>query len=145
MRCTKLTLAFVILGVIAWVPCDAGEYTDQVRLQLGAIRAAAERKGWQETHAERYKSLREGEALTFGITLRANTAYKIIGACDNDCTDLDFYLYDENNNEISRDASADSMPIATVTPEWTGRFKLKVKMFACRSDPCFMGVSIVGR
>ena len=145
MKYSKLMLVAVFLRVLAFDSCFAGEYTDQVKAQIRLIRIAAESEGWRETHEPKYDSLRVGEYSTYNVTLRANMKYKLLGFCDNDCNDLDIFLYDENGNEISRDTSTDSMPVADVAPKWTGQFKVKVKMYACRRNPCFLGVSIIGK
>lgn len=58
---------------------------------------------------------------------------------------MSIILLDENDREISRDTTADDLPIVNVTPMWTGRFKLKVRMYSCRPSPCAYGVSVLGK
>ncbi len=122
-----------------------GEYTDQVKVQLGLIKLVGLAEGWEETHNDKFDRLDEGDSDLFSFTLRKGKSYKIITACDNDCSDIDLILYDENDNEISRDTSTDSLPIVDVRPKWTGKFKLKVRMYSCSNNPCYYGIAILGR
>ena len=40
--------------------------------------------------------------------------------------DLDIKVYDENGNLITKDTASDGAPEVSWTPEWTGRFTIKV-------------------
>lgn len=41
-------------------------------------------------------------------------------------TDLDLYIYDENNNLIDSDTDLSDQCVCSFTPSWTGRFYMKV-------------------
>jgi hypothetical protein len=85
--------------------------------------------------------LNDGTYRVHNVTLRADVEYTFVGACDRDCSDLDLQLYDENGNLIDEDLLSDDVPVVTVTPSWTGRFRVKVIMADCSISPC--GYAIV--
>jgi hypothetical protein len=142
------TLSMMITGLMGLsisASILGGEYTDQVRVQLALIKLVGVADGWEETHNDKFDKLNNGQSDSFSFTLRKGTSYKVVSVCDNDCSDLDLTLYDENNNEISKDTSTDSMPIVEVSPKRTGKFSLEVKMYSCNSNPCYYGISILGK
>lgn len=139
-----LTSAAVI-GLSSAMTSYADEYTSQVHTQLASVKIVSAFEGWEETHNDYYEALDQGDSESFELTLRRGTSYKIVSACDSDCNDIDLALYDENDNLISRDEGVDDFPVVDVTPRWSGRFTLKVKMYSCSSEPCHYAVSVLGQ
>ncbi len=123
----------------------AGEYHDQVKAQLGLVKLVGLSNGWEETHNDKIDKLDEGERDSFSFTLRKGMEYKVLSVCDADCSDIDLVLYDENDEKVGSDLKDDGMPIIEVAPKWTGEFTLKVKMFSCKTNPCYYGISILGK
>ncbi len=70
---------------------------------------------------------------------------RYFAVCDNDCEDLDLYVYDGNNNEIARDWGQDDYPVLTILPLVTGLFKVKVVMYNCVINPCKFGLAVFGK
>ena len=89
--------------------------------------------------------LAQGQREGSGIRLDSGVEYKIVGVCDSNCRDLDLFLYDENGNQVSRDASNDSLPIVTVTPRWDDRFLLRASMARCSKAKCGYAVRVFSR
>jgi hypothetical protein len=85
--------------------------------------------------------LEHGYSRVHNVTLRSGVEYTFVGACDRDCSDLDLQLYDQNGNLIDEDLLRDDVPVVSVTPKWTGPFRVKVIMAACSISPC--GYTIV--
>ncbi|POZ50884.1 hypothetical protein [Methylovulum psychrotolerans] len=138
-------IVVILIGLSVSKATLGGEYIDQVKLQLAMIKLTVLSEGWKETHDAKFDRLDEGDSDSFSFNLRKGNSYKIVSVCDKDCSDLDLALYDENGNKISKDAGIDSMPVVEATPKWTGNFSLKVKMYSCKSNPCYFGISILGR
>ena len=63
---------------------------------------------------------------TWNLDLTAGVSYAIVVDGDGD-TDLDAFLYDENDNLIDSDADDTDTCILRVTPRWSGSFELRVK------------------
>lgn len=120
-------------------------YVREIRLQLGFVEAAMEADGFAKTHDYKIEKLRGDGTDTFRITLNRNVKYRIVAVCDRDCGDIDLRLFDENNNEVAKDTARDDTPMVTITPKWTGRFRIHVRMYDCRVSPCYYGIGTFGR
>ena len=81
-------------------------------------------------------SLDTDQRSTWTLPLRAGQQYKIFGVCDQDCEDLDLYLYDQLGNLVVKDTSPNSTPALTITPRYTENYKLEVSMYSCSYEPC---------
>ena len=121
------------------------EWVAQVRRQLQQYGQAVEGRGYSMTHRIYTGSLDQGNNEMVSLTLEAGTQYQIMGACDNDCTDLDFVLYDSNGNELDSDLQTDDYPVVSVTPRRTGTYSVKVIMATCSREPCRYGVGVFGK
>ena len=62
----------------------------------------------------------------YDVTLRRGETFYIYVSGDGD-TDLDLYIYDENGNLIDSDLEIRDSCLCSVTPKWTGKFKVKIK------------------
>lgn len=65
---------------------------------------------------------------TWSLSLKSHNEYTIYVFGDDD-TDIDTWLYDENDNLIDKDVDETSCCILTVTPKWSGDFELKIKNY----------------
>lgn len=120
------------------------EYEDQVILQLNAMADVLAESDFTSTHDYVVEELNGNAEDAFSVTLDEGVTYLIASVCDEDCSDVDIKLYDENDNLISLDESTDDVPIAEVTPAWTGEFTIEVHMYECTADPCFYGIGVFG-
>jgi hypothetical protein len=76
------------------------------------------------------------------MSLPGGNTYKIIGACDADCSDLDIEIY-EGEKVIVRDVLVDDVPIVTFNVASTSQIRIKVLMASCSADPCFFGIVVL--
>lgn len=60
------------------------------------------------------------------VRLEGRRSYVFVAATDDNIEDLDILIFDENGNEVARDQDNDNTPMVTVTPAWTGSFKIVV-------------------
>ena len=127
---------------------ESPDYLAQVKAQLDQIKLrVGDSWGdeWEETHGPKFDALNDGDSDSFNFTLEEGKTYRVVSVCDADCSDLDLTLYDESDDQISKDTETDDLPIVEVSPSRTGRFRLEVEMYSCRSSPCLYGISIFGR
>jgi hypothetical protein len=82
----------------------------------------------------------ENEYLT--ITLHPGTSYAFMGVCDEDCRDMDLRLFDPDGDEVDSDVGTDDWPIVKVTPRMEGKYRVKVVMATCSSNPCYYGIGV---
>ena len=143
MRPALGLLAATLLVALA-PSATAQTYSNQVRAQLDAAEQALRGPGFRPTPDYEIGSLDDGAEESFTLRLSAEREYALVGACDADCDDMDFWLYDENDNLIDSDTSTDDVPIVRVTPRWSGTFRIRVRMYECSVEPCYYGSGVFG-
>jgi hypothetical protein len=144
----KYWILGLVSSVIVLTPSIAlaNHWIDTVRAQLVQAAIALNLDGDYELTHDPYGdtlSSRQNDSLL--LNLDQGIDYAIVGVCDQDCRDIDLRLYDQNGNLIDSDTGYDDYPYIRVTPRWTGRFKLKVSMVSCSSNPCYYGIGTFGR
>lgn len=78
--------------------------------------------------------LNEGESVTYeGYLLGGEDVF---ASCDEDCTDLDIFLYDAVSGDlVDEDILLNDFPI--VTAPYDGDFLIEVYMVTCSVEPCY--------
>lgn len=146
---TKIVLSAagaLALAAGAGVPALAqNSHQDLVNNLLDAAEGLARNNGYNSTHSRYNGQLNEGQEKSVTLDLDAGTSYMIIGQCDSDCSDVDLWLYDENNNLIDEDVLVDDTPIVEVTPIRNARFTIRARMVTCKVEPCYYGIGVYGR
>lgn len=87
--------------------------------------------------------LRLDHPFIWPVFLTRGVTYRAYGACDNNCSDLDMEIYDAAGNLADRDAATNDTPYVQITPTQTGRAYVRVWLYACRSEPCTVGMRLV--
>ena len=80
--------------------------------------------------------LRKGEisGLIKATLIKGNTYAFVAGGCE-DAYDVDVIVYDENGNVIREDSDTEPIAVAeNITPQWTGDFFVRVRMYDCTSN-----------
>ncbi|HYR07421.1 MAG TPA: hypothetical protein VEQ60_06625 [Longimicrobium sp.] len=136
------------LALITATPAPAhaqDAWVRQVRQLVSQAGQAFEARGYELTHRIYTGSLNDGAAELVQLELDVGMEYQIMGACDEDCSDLDFTLYDGAGNEIDSDMLDDDFPVVSVTVSRSGVFAVRVSMADCSAEPCRYGIGIFGR
>jgi hypothetical protein len=141
MRLSRLSFVLA-LGALFAAPASAQQYTAQVRAQLDRAQRTLRGEGYSRVRAYTTGSLGDGDDQAYRVTLQRGYDYVFTGACDSDCSDLDFWLYDNNGNLIDSDTAADDVPVVRVTPARNGTFTIRVGMAACSAAPCYHGFGL---
>jgi len=118
---------------------------DILKKQLLKIGILLALDGYELTHDIKITNLYDEGYDNYYFNFTRGWTYKICAVCDNDCSDIDLCLFDENNNKIDCDLKPDDKPVITVTPKWTGQFRLWVKMCECSRNPCSLGIAAFGK
>jgi len=135
----KIVPALVLL-LFAAAPA-AGQWRQQALARLASDAEVLTDRGYSMGDVFT-NSLNNGYHRDHTIQLTRGVTYAILGECDDDCTDIDFELYDATGRLIDSDLLTDDTPIVEVTPRYTGAFRLRVKMATCSTNPCWYGVGL---
>ena len=96
---TKIKTGIAVLAgvlLVGTAPAFAGRFTDQVRYQLVQAAIALGLGDFELTHEPVVDTLYDGQTDYISLTLRRGVQYSIVGACDEDCRDIDLSFYDGN-------------------------------------------------
>jgi eukaryotic-like serine/threonine-protein kinase len=120
------------------------QYRRDINTKLSIAALAFTQRGFASTHDPFIAKLAPDASGSVTLNLEAGTRYVIVSVCDQDCSDLDLFLFDENDNAIGSDIQPDALPVVEVTPRWTGQFALRMKMEACNANYCYYGIGVYG-
>jgi hypothetical protein len=95
-------------------------------------------------------AMRRGDSHVFERNLSGGVEYRFIGACDNECEDVDLMLLDMSGTPVLdadgrpvQDVLVDNYPVVVFTPPSDGRYLLQLFMYACSAEPCYAGVRVL--
>jgi hypothetical protein len=138
--------AGVLLALVSAVSASAqDDYEGQARsyLEAGMERHAALGYQRERAIADLAAPLRLNSPRLWEINLRAGSNYRIYGACDNDCSDLDMEIYGNDGALVDRDVATDDVPYVQITPQRSGRHYVRLWVYACASEPCYAAARVV--
>jgi hypothetical protein len=114
------------------------QYLDMATNQLGGGATAAQ--GFTDQTA----AMQPGTDHRWQVELVGGTAYRFVGACDDDCTNLDIELIDaQTGGVVASDMLQDDFPIVDFTPQANGRYIVRMLMQTCSVAPCFAGARVL--
>jgi len=121
------------------------QYQQQITNQLTAAASTIRGQGYNADRAPLTGSLNDDTEETLMVNLTGGVRYAILGVCDNDCSDVDLQLFSGDGTKIAEDLATDDHPVVTLVAQYTGQYRLKVLMPACRTNPCYYGVQVFVR
>lgn len=96
------------------------------------------RQGYIEVGAGKYQ--------TTTFHLESGYVYRFLGACDEDCRDMDFALIGDPEGVVAEDTDPDATPGIQYSPSRTGDYTLVAKMPKCNAFfGCYWAVVAVGK
>lgn len=72
----------------------------------------------------------------WAVNLTAGERYAFLGACDDDCDNLDIELVNSANVVVASDLAPDDFPIVRYSPSATGAFTVRTHLRSCSVEPC---------
>ncbi len=145
-RSSSVVVGFVALLGVPWVARAQGDHF--TRLIQEALRNAAvpwEARGFTPTGVAHRGILLQGERESLVVTLVPESQYVALGACDEDCGNLNLHLLDADGKRVAVDVARDARPALTVSPPAAGDYRIEVAMVQCSAEPCYYGMSLLGR
>ncbi|MBS0385091.1 MAG: hypothetical protein JSS00_07055 [Proteobacteria bacterium] len=145
MRVFLAALGAAIVFAAAGASAQQQDRTAQVRSYLESGMAVHSGIGYSR---DRYTPdivvpLRLDHPFLWPVYLTRGQTYRAYGACDDNCSDIDMEIYDADGNLADRDVAANDTPYVQITPTQTGRAYVRVWLYACRSESCFVGLRLV--
>lgn len=88
-------------------------------------------------------ALQPGRDHQWQVNLRRGVAYRILGACDNECNDVDLELLDPSGAVVVHDRLADDYPLLNITPATDARYTVRIILKTCTLAPCYVGARVL--
>jgi hypothetical protein len=130
-------VAWLLVPVVAM---GQSRWERQVQARLAQASATLAASGYATAPGTISGQLGNGETASDTVTLSAGASYVLVGACDEDCRDLELGLFAANGYEVEAARGAGNAPIVRVTPRETQRYRFTVRMTGCGMNPCWYGV-----
>jgi len=136
----------VALGFLTATPAAAqSEYEQQVAAYLengmGVHAALGYRR--DQSNFDVVVPLQLERPYLWSVYLREGLNYRVYGACDNDCSDLDMEIYGADGHLADRDVATDDTPYVQITPRQSGRHYVRIWLYQCTTEPCYMAARVV--
>lgn len=135
-------VAWLLVPVVAM---GQSRWERQVQARLAQASATLAASGYATGPGAASGQLDNGETAGDTVTLAAGATYVLVGACDDDCRDLELGLFAANGYEVDAARRAGNAPIVRVTPRETQRYRFTVRMTGCGMNPCWYGVRLFAR
>lgn len=133
------------LAVAAWGAPNALAQDMRVRgyLEHGMAVHAAAGYARDETIPDLETPMRLDQPHLWSIYLNQGVNYRIYGACDDACADLDMEAYGADGAWIARDAARDDTPFVQITPTQSGRHFVRLWLYACAAETCAVAARVM--
>jgi hypothetical protein len=89
--------------------------------------------------------LASGESGRHVVTLRAGQDYRVVGVCDDRCSDLGLRVADAGGQVLGADIVRDPVSVVRVRPQQTGAYAIDVEMARCELAQCWYAFNVYTR
>lgn len=140
----KSVAVLAVVACLAAGPASAqnNEYRQQLDQQLQTSRAQFQGQGYSVAAGPFTGALSAGGKERFTLPVENGVSYKILGICDNDCTNVDLRVFNLNGQNIGEDVTPDDIPIVELQPTGTGTVQLEANMITCSQAPCYHAIEV---
>lgn len=87
-----------------------------------------------------FGGLDAGDSEQVTVPIVAGVPFRLVGMCDDDCTDLDLTLFGADGEQLETDIALDATPTFEVEVSTSGTYNLRVDMVTCSIEPCIWSV-----
>lgn len=88
-------------------------------------------------------SLQPNATYRWQVNLNGGAQYRVIGACDNECTNVDIEVADASGRVLASDVLPDDYPVVTFTAPANGAYQVRIIMRTCTIAPCYAGARLL--
>jgi hypothetical protein len=133
---THVNARFAVLMAALLLTGCAGTHSDYVRSAL-AETATGELLGDLIVD-----ELPEGGWIEYTLSVDEPGFYRIDGACDIDCSDIDLQVYDTDGELLFEDTASDDLPQLAFDTDGAVSFVVAIRMVACATETCVFGLGL---
>lgn len=125
------------------VASASAQSTDQVWTQLTSQSTRASSDGFARfNYIIGYLDNDTEPVDNWPVYLSTGSTYRIVGVCDNDCSDFDLALEDSERSILVSDVLEDDLPILNFTPSASATYWIRPTMVVCSVNPCGYGIAV---
>lgn len=121
---------------------EAQDYERQVRGYLNHY-VDENFGGWEDVYTTTTGSLDEDQYQDIFVDLVRGNEYVAVGACDEDCSDADIYIYNPSGDKVAQDEASDDFPWVKFVAGRSGRYSVRMLMYSCGAEPCYYAMRIL--
>jgi hypothetical protein len=143
---TWLLVAGIVAAAFFAKPAAAqNDYERQVRAYLENGMGVHASLGYRrdQSNADVIVPLEMESPYLWSVYLREGVNYRVYGACDNDCSDLDMEIYGADGHLADRDVATDDVPYVQITPTRSGRAYVRIWLYQCSAEPCYIAARVL--
>lgn len=140
----KVAVVAALAACFAIAPATAQDasYRAQLDQQLQKSRELFQGQGYSIAAGPFTGALQPGAKERFTLPVEQGVSYKILGVCDNDCSNVDLRVLNLNGQNIGEDTTPDDIPLVELQPTGTGTVQLEATMVSCSQAPCYHAIEV---
>jgi hypothetical protein len=139
----KAAAALIALALVAGSPASAQpDLRDYLTQQLDNQEPDNANRGFAHAVGPLSGMLASSRAAQLPLTLRAGQEIRIVGVCDEACSDIDIRVLNPRGQIIAQDVRDDDHPVVDLRADMFGQHTIEVGMINCRAPRCRFAVNV---
>lgn len=142
----KAAAALIALALVAGSTASAQpDLRDYLTRQLDNQEPENAERGFAHAVGPLSGALASDRVAELPLTLRAGQQIRIVGVCDQPCSDLDLRILNPRGDVIASDTRSDDNPVVDLRAEMFGQHTIEVGMVDCDAPRCRFAVNVYTR
>lgn len=142
----KAAAALIALALVAGPTASAQpDLRDYLTRQLDSQEPNNAERGFAHAVGPLAGALASGRTAQLPLTLRAGQEIRIVGVCDQACSDLDIRVLNPRGEVIAEDVGGDAHPVVDLRADMFGQHTIEVGMVDCDAPRCRYAVNVYTR
>ena len=136
-------ITLILSGAIITTVANSAEISEeqeQVICQLKETVERQNREGKKLVFVPLLGRVSTGKETRFTVQLIGEINYAIMGACDENCSELNLTLNNANGERIALDETQDGMPVISFTPPSSSGYQITAIIDECQTENCEFGI-----
>ncbi len=138
----KAAAALIALALVAGPTASGQDLRDYLTQQLDSQEPNNAERGFAHAVGPLAGTLSSSHAAQLPLTLRAGQEIRVVGVCDQDCSDLDIRILNPRGQIIAQDVRRNDHPVVDLRAEMFGQHTIEVGMIDCDAPRCRYAVNV---